>query len=207
MEDLPKASVSPFLERTQKDPREGLVIFAETVEPRSLFIKEQEIKGDVLIAGHGGFVPERIFVATSESGFDEVKPEISSLLLIDDESSSNPEIYFSHANSRIKAQTCTLQEFAQQISEPKFDVVFFLRITTIENTLQKQLEKGLLSDIYRILKPGGLVIGSGGFVSEEEADQLLKTKFKVENLIALPNPDYSGYHYNAVHLGFKLRKS
>jgi hypothetical protein len=203
MEDLPNNGSSVFLERTKKDPRKSLVDFAQTVEPISLLLKDQEIQGDVLVAGHGGFIPERIFVATAESGFDEVKPEISSLTLIDDESSSNPEIYFSHANSRIKAQTCTLQELAGQLPEPKFDVVFFFRI----NNLQRQLEKGLLDNIYRMLKPGAFLIGSGGFDSQAEADQLLKTKFKVENLVALPNPDYSGYPFNTAHIGFKLQKS
>jgi hypothetical protein len=201
-EGLQNPNISVFLEQARKDPRKSIVDFAKTVESLSLIIKEQEIQGDVLVAGHGGFVPERIFVATADSGFDEVKPEIESLTLIDDESSSNPEIYFSHTNGRIKAQTCTLQELADQLPEPKFDVVFFFRI----NNLQQQLEEGLLGDLFQMVKPGGQIIGSGGFVSEEEADKLLKSKFKVENLVPLPNPDYSGYCFNIVHLGFKLQK-
>ena len=200
--ELRNQSISVFLENARKVPYPGIIDFAETVEPLSLLLKDQETKGDILIAGHGGFVPERIFVATSDSGFDEVKPEITSLTLIDDESSSDPEIYFSRANGRIKAKTCTIQELADQTVEPKFDVAFFFRI----NNLQQQLDEGLLEDLYQILKPNGLLLGSGGFNSKEEAEKLLKSKFEVENLVSLPNPDYSGYTFNQVHLGFKLQK-
>ena len=202
MEDLQNQNVSVFLEKARKDPHPGIIDFAETVEPLSLFLKDQEIRGDVLIAGHGGFVPERIFVATPDSGFDVIKPEVASLTLIDDESSGDAEIYFSKADGKIKAQACSLQELADQTVEPKYDVILFFRI----NNLQEQLEEGLLGDLYRILRPGGHLLGSGGFNSKEEARKLMESKFKVENLVSLPNPDYSGYPYNAVHLGFKLQK-
>lgn len=201
MEDLQNKKVSVFLEKARKAPYPGIIDFAESVEPLSLSIKAQEIRGDVLVAGHGGFVPERIFVATSESGFDEIKPEVTSLTLIDDESSSDPEIYFSNTKNIIKAQTCALHELAGQTTEPKYDVVIFFRI----NNLQEQLEEGLLDDLYRILRTGGLVLGSGNFNSKEEAEKLLRSKFEVKNLVSLPNPDYSGYTYN-LHLGFKLQK-
>lgn len=201
-EGLQNPKVSVFLEKARQDPRPWVTDFAKTVEPVSLSLKEQEIKGEVLIAGHGGFVPERIFVATSESGFDEIKPEITSLTLNDNESLSNEQIYFPKSNGKIVVLNGKLQEIAEQITEPKYDVVFFFRI----HNLQRQLEDGLLDDIYRTLKLGGLFIGSGGFSSKEEAEKLLKTKFASSTVTALPNPDCEGLPYDKEHLGFKLQK-
>jgi len=197
---------------SQFDSSHPIYSFASTIE--RLGVIPKHISGDVLIAGHGGAFPERVFVCTQSSRFKTLRPEIKSLTCTDPGLFTNPNIQLNAPvitrfpgeipitkQPSINFLPDSLQTLLPHMNKALFDTILFFRI----RALHEQLEDGLLELIHGALKPEAFFIGSGGFENEQKALQLLQTRFEIITTTLLPNSDDSGYQYQT-HLGFILQK-
>jgi hypothetical protein len=187
--------------------------FVETI--RRLPVKRGDIKGDVLIAGHGSSIPERALVCSQKSGWSKMREGVRSLTCCDCEILTNPELLFEQevlagpfprrrgeiSEGTIRYSRDSFQYALDGVDDDTFDTALFFRI----QMLQEQLEQGLLQQIGRVLKPHGIFTESGSFDSMEAAEGLTSGKFEIKSIKELPNPDYSGYPYKT-HVGFVLEK-
>lgn len=185
--------------------------FTGTIE--NLKIPQDFVKGNVLIVGHGPFIPERLLVCTPESSYRKPKKDINFLYCCDSENSTHPRCGFNKKvrtarnkfpdnpkKGSIYYYPGRLQEAMQNLKPNLFDTAMMFRIDYLDEQFP-----AVLRDVARILKDGGTFLGSGSFVSEAQFKQIVQDNLTIKKLGFLPNPDHSGFKYDQ-HLGFILQK-
>lgn len=189
--------------------------FASTIV--RLPIYPEDIKGKILIGGIGQAFPERLFLCTPESFFEQIivgiDVGIELIICCDPDFCTNPKNFIENPVVELSPEgrlelvagvgyyPASLQEVLPSIPPDTFDVLMFFGITD----MQEQLRKGLLGDIRRVLKGNGIFIGSGDFENLKVAKMILGEGFSSRSIISLPNPDYFGFLYRT-HVGFVLKK-
>ncbi len=186
--------------------------FAQMME--TLGIKEQDVRGAVLIIGQGTRFPERLLVTTPESGFRTLRPEIESLVLCDPNPKTNPGNALNHfvrvagrhdrpalVKGAVNYYPYLLEEFVTFMPPEVFDAALLFHATALDRKLQ--LGMGLL--IEKPLKKDALFMGSGDFGPLGNPQEILEKDFEVVTLQKLSNRDQFGNLY-LNHQGFVLRK-
>jgi len=204
---------SIWIERTE-EANSVIGEFAEDIAP--LDIREEDIGGDVLIAGGGQAMPEIVFVGDPSHYFERLRAGVRTLTCCDCELLTSPEHHLepdytveflgageapSPERGRVFYCPWSLQYFLRGIPEATFNCITFFRI----NRLYEQFDEDLIDLVARALKPGGVFIGSGSLKDEEAVRGMIGEKLDVETIRRLPNPS-SGYPFRPAHIGFVLRK-
>lgn len=187
-----------------------LAVMASKLTPN-----RDELRKTVVAAGIGYGFPERALVCTVGSKFRKVKPGIHKLICADPASFVDPELHLStpverrfmdhqqrkpSIESREKGANFypySLQELLPALDSESVDALIFFSIPSIEDQLQREL--GEL--IERVLKPGGVFMGSGSF---GEGRVNLHNEMVVEKSERFPDVDHAGTYFN--HFGFLARK-
>ncbi len=199
------------------DKAEGLQLpfmteFAQMME--TLGIKEQDVRGAVLIVGQGTRFPERLLVTTPESGLATLRPEIDSLTLCDPNPATNPRNALNHfvrmagrydrpalQKRAVSYYPYLFEESVAYMPPESFDTALLFHAAALDRKFQLGL--GLL--LERFLKKDALFMGSGDFGQLENPQEVLEKDFEVVTLQKLPNRDLLGNLYFN-HQGFVLRK-
>lgn len=181
--------------------------FAESVGTLELDINR--IKGVVLVAGHGPAFPERVFICSPKSEFTQLDPKVRLLICCDPDLSTSPAsslenrmitLLEGQSPSAEKGRACfyflMLQRVLRHLKPKSLDAIAFFRIPD----MQEQIEHGLLPLVKKIMKQGGIFMGSGEFESLEEAERLLGMIFEILSIQRL-YPFSSGYLFSN-HIGF-----
>ncbi|MBI2010185.1 MAG: hypothetical protein HYS86_03335, partial [Candidatus Chisholmbacteria bacterium] len=189
-----------------------LMEFADSVE--GLVIDPDMMRGDVMVIGPGPGFPEQLFVCTPESDFGVPRPKIRTVCSCDPNFLAHPEPRFDQtvrtltfdepfdaSLGGISFYPEELQAIATQLPRDSFDVVMWWRSGDLRHHFSV-----VLPLVSRILKGGGLFMGSGSFDGEEEVVAAASGSFEVPDIAYLPNPDASGFRYEPHHVGFVLAK-
>jgi len=187
-----------------------LCSFAATIS--RLPIRKEDIKGHVLIGGHGPAFPERALVCSPDSNYKQIRNGVTSITCCDPEPFTNPHLRVSHpvevcghteepkrGQGSFNYYPSSLQEALKGMCSGIFDTAMFFRIVN----LQEQFPS-LLPLVAKVLRPNGIFTGSGDFDSEDKLRNLLEVEFDIRSLALLPSPDYSGFRYRT-HIGFILQ--
>lgn len=195
--------------------------FLATIE--RLDIQSSYMQGRVAVIGQAQFFPERSLLCDDEN-FEHLKPDISLLVCLDPEFFTEPDQWLDRPSIK-SSKTKTIQTLphgsvvyhaygAKAIfdgtawnTQPYPDNFFQTVMAFQVQELGEQLHDGLLSSIVRVLKPGGIFIGSGdsyknfydSFPNESYGNIHLLQQ------VNLPNPGYSGYPFNE-HVGVIFQK-
>jgi len=207
-----RLEASIWVARAEASGQTVLEQFAYTIN--RLPIKEEGVKGDILIGGQGPAFPERVLVCGQDSNFREMRPTVNSLTCCDSEFFTNPQIRIKHPvktllpghqprfqKESVNYYLYSLQEVLPYVSPESFDTALFFRICEI----QEQFQTGLLTVLKHVLKKGALLIGSGSFDDMGIAQKILEKEFIIIAIRELPKIDYSGFAYKT-HVGFILEK-
>lgn len=157
------------LETTEGDTT--LVQFLHSID--LLAIKPEYIKGNIAVIGQAQGFPERALL-TTDRFHEQLNPDISLLTCFDFASFSNPRLLLNiDVNLAPSGKKMEQLPFGSVVYYPYvaqyaidrytlpsnfFDTVLAFQIVDLAD----QLNDGLLQPIIKILKPGGLFIGSGG---------------------------------------------
>lgn len=201
---------NPWVKKAEKGYYSIIKEFANTI--KRLPITEEHVRGNVLIAGQGSAFPERLLVCTPPN-FNTTKKSVNSITFCDHGIGTNPknclkkEVSIKWRGEKpnlrgVEYYSDFLQLILPFIEDNTFDTVMMFRISYIQENL---VDEGLLESIKRVLKPGGIFIGSGGFEALDIADEIMRQDFNILATKELPNPDSSGYVYWKTHIGFILQ--
>lgn len=185
--------------------------FLATID--QLRIRSEWIKGNVGVIGQASLFPERTLVCKPPE-FEQLRPEISTLICIDYELGTNPshrlpdedvQLFYNpedlDSSKRVFYSPLPAQMALPRITTGFFDALIAFQIVD----LGKQLQEGLVEEIVKVLKPGGYFFGSGGLqISRQDFLRTispLSTPLDTLQLVDLPNPSYAGYPFDE-HMGF-----
>jgi hypothetical protein len=189
--------------------------FLSTVEP--LKIQETDLSGTIMVIGHGPAFPERSLVCTSESKFRKLRPSVKRLICCDSELFCSPKYHFdipvsstpddlTKVHSRIISYPWAAGYAMEQwIPDNYIDTIFAFEIVELSG----QLDRGLMTQIARVLKPGGNFIGSGCLHKEDYYNGLDSDKAQPMRVIQqenLGNPSDMGYPFQNAHRGVIIQK-
>lgn len=160
------------------------------------------VRGDVLVIGGGLLLPERIIVCQSPE-YLKLSPNIISLCLVDPSYIGSEPLLLDHddflPSDRGKVELVAMRVEDWKV-EKTFDAILMFNI----QDLSTQLNGNLGEKISGLIKPGGVFVGSGGFVERDPDNTLRETLagLTIDNLMSIP--EGFGYSYGGKHYAFQL---
>jgi hypothetical protein len=177
-------------------------------------ISADMVTGRVLVIGQASAFPEQTLVATPETKFRKLRPEIEALYCCDTTYPSSPEnhlevpcvntVMFDTLPEPVRGtaywQLSSSYTFLEKAPEDFFDAMLMFRIVDLGTQIQKS---GLVARVAPYLKPGGRFIASGGRFPETIPEGYFDP---LETVRAVRLTDFSdGYPFTR-HTGIILQK-
>jgi hypothetical protein len=197
------------------DYNNGDILLAFLRHVESLQITPQHIQGKVLVIGQGTAFPERVFLTTPQSQFEELRKEVRAVYCCD------PDDYPFPPNSYLKApsvdtiditslpeppaqtvyfESSNCEVFLPKVAVDFFDGILMMRIANIGTQIG---EYGLIDTLIPYIKPGGHLICSGG----EFPEHIPNNFFRPLSVVLLTRlSDFMDGHIFSENNGVVLRK-
>lgn len=185
--------------------------FSRTIDP--LKIEENFISGHILVIGPATAFPERIFLM--DSTLRNFLNKISSATICDIDPAAIridgcvlPNRYFRNGDPLLQEKDVVgcvwgnAEDLLSRLDKPIFDTILAFR----NDNFREQFGRLTKLVLEKGLKRGGLFIGSGDFISREAFVSSVSPGLSIVRITELPNPDFTGYTYGSLHLGFIIAK-